>query len=61
MKIQEIRKIAVTWGVDVRAGRTKRDIIRDIQIKEGYFPCFETKENCDNDCIWKADCLGKKQ
>ncbi len=60
MKMQEIRKIAETWGIDVRAVRSRRDIIRDIQIREGYSPCFGTREACDNDCMWKDDCLGKK-
>jgi hypothetical protein len=57
MKIQEIRKIAKPWGVDARIGRSKKDIIRDIQIREGYSPCFRTKEACEYDCLWKIDCL----
>ncbi len=57
MKIQEIRKIAKPWGVDARIGRSKQDIIRDIQIREGYSPCFRTKETCEYDCLWKTDCL----
>ncbi len=61
MKMQEIREIAIIWGVDARIGRSKQDIIRDIQIKEGFSPCFETKDTCDNDCMWKTDCIGKKQ
>jgi hypothetical protein len=61
MKIQEIRDIARTWGVDVRIGRSKQDIIRDIQIKEGYSPCFRTKEECEYDCLWKPDCLNNKK
>jgi hypothetical protein len=60
MKIQEVRKIAGTWDVDAGAGRSKGDIIRDIQIREGYSPCFGTKETCDSDCMWKADCLRKR-
>jgi hypothetical protein len=59
MKIQEVRKIAKTWGVNAGAGRSKGDIIRDIQIREGYSPCFGTKETCENDCMWMADCLRK--
>lgn len=59
MKMEEIRKIAVTWGVDVSAGRSKGDIIRDIQIKEGFSPCFGIRRICENDCLWKSDCLGK--
>jgi len=56
MKLQEIRKIAKTWGVDTKDVRTKQDIIREIQIREGYEPCFRTKDTCENDCLWKKDC-----
>lgn len=61
MKMQEICNYAMAWGVDTRIGRSKQDIIRDIQVKEGNSPCFKTKDTCENDCLWKADCLGKKQ
>ena len=57
MKIHEIREIARQWGVNARIGRSKQDIIRDIQIQEGYSPCFRTKEECESDCHWKSDCL----
>lgn len=58
MKMQEIREIARTWGVDVKVNRKKEDIIRDIQIREGYSPCFRTKDTCnENDCLWKKDCI----
>ena len=61
MKLEEIRKIAEGWGVDARKGRTKQDIIRDIQRAEGYSPCFRTKDTCnDDDCLWKKDCIGGK-
>jgi hypothetical protein len=59
MKIQEIREIARQWNVNAGIGRSKKDIIRDIQIQEGFSPCFRTKEACDNDCLWKGDCLTK--
>ena len=61
MEMQEIRRIAANWGVDRRVGRFKKDIIRDIQAKEGNSPCFGTKETCENDCLWKADCLSAKR
>lgn len=61
MKMKEIRKIAMDLGVNARVVRSKRDIIRDIQIKEGYSPCFETKDFCDSNCLWKDDCVGKDQ
>jgi len=56
MKIQEIREIARRWKVNARVGRSKQDIIRDIQINEGNAPCFHTKEECDSGCLWKDDC-----
>jgi hypothetical protein len=57
MKMNEIREIARQWNVNARIGRTKKEIIREIQIREGFSPCFRTKETCDNDCLWKSDCL----
>jgi hypothetical protein len=60
MKFQEIRQIAKTWGVDAGIGRTKQDIIRDIQISEGNFPCYHTKETCGNNCLWKKDCTNNR-
>ena len=60
MKMQKIREIAMTWGVDAETGCSKKDIIREIQVKEGHSPCFKTMETCENDCMWKADCLGKE-
>jgi hypothetical protein len=60
MKMQEVRVIARRWGVDIRVGRSKQEIIRDIQVKEGYSPCYRTKRECENDCLWKADCLSRK-
>jgi hypothetical protein len=57
VKMQEIREIARQWNVNARIGRSKQEIIREIQIREGFSPCFRTKEACDNDCLWKSDCL----
>lgn len=59
MKIRQVREIARPWGVDVRIGRSKQDIIRDIQLREGYSPCFKTRDHCDYDCLWKTDCLDR--
>lgn len=58
MKMQEVRNIARKWGVDIRVGRSKQNIIRDIQVAEGFTPCFRTKEYCEQkDCLWKEDCI----
>ncbi|MGZ3608301.1 MAG: hypothetical protein ACXU9J_10325 [Syntrophales bacterium] len=51
MKIQDIRLIAKAWNVDTRIGRSKLDIVRDIQVAEGYSPCFCTKDACGEDCL----------
>jgi len=57
MKIQDILKITARWQVSTRIGRAKQEIIRDIQMREGYSPCFRTRPHCGNDCLWKSDCL----
>jgi len=60
MKIEEINRIAFTKGVDP-AGKNKLQIIREIQNKEGYEPCYGTKKfECkQTDCLWREDCQGK--
>jgi len=60
MKIQDVREIAKTWGIDTKANRKKADIIRDIQVSEGYSPCFSTKDSCAEYCLWKKDCISLK-
>lgn len=57
MKMHKVRQIAKEWGVNIKVGRSKQDIIRDIQVREGYSPCYRTKKECENDCLWKEDCL----
>ncbi|MEI7671156.1 MAG: SAP domain-containing protein [Syntrophales bacterium] len=57
MKMQEIRVIAKKMGVNIKVGRSKNEIIRDIQIKEGNSPCYGTKDECEYNCLWKPDCL----
>jgi len=58
MKMPEIRKMAKNLGVK-SFGRKKADIIREIQMKEGNFPCFGTAEGyCDqSNCLWRSDCV----
>jgi hypothetical protein len=60
MNIHRVRKIAKTWGVETNNGRKKGDIIREIQIREGFSPCFDTRDTCAEDCLWKKDCIGLK-
>jgi hypothetical protein len=61
MKMKELREIAKTWQVDARAVRSRQDIVRDIQQREGFEPCFRTRTVCDQrGCLWREDCIGKK-
>jgi hypothetical protein len=58
MKMQEIRRIAKKWGVDARVTRSKKDIIQNIQTKEGNEPCFKTRDVCSEyGCLWRDDCI----
>jgi hypothetical protein len=59
MKMDDLRMIATAWGVNTSPGRSKQNIIRDIQAREGYTPCFGTKKTCDEGCMWKSDCIGE--
>jgi len=62
MKMAEVKEIARKWDVSTRVGRTKESIIQDIQVKEGFTPCFGTRDVCDEaDCLWRTDCLPKEK
>jgi len=60
MKMQEIRLMAKKLGVN-SFGKTKTELIREIQRKEGYFGCFGTAEDyCDQlECLFRSPCLEK--
>jgi hypothetical protein len=61
MKMAEVKEIARKWDVSTRVGRTKKDIIQDIQVKEGFSPCFGTRDVCEElNCLWIEDCMPKK-
>jgi hypothetical protein len=60
MKMTEVKEIAKKWDVNARAGRTKKEIIQEIQVKEGFTPCYGTRNICgESDCLWIEDCLPK--
>jgi DNA polymerase/3'-5' exonuclease PolX len=58
MKMQEIREMAKKLGVR-SFGKSKVELIREIQRAEGNFPCFGTAEgSCDQlDCCFRSLCL----
>jgi hypothetical protein len=58
MKMQDVRKIAKTKGIN-SFGKTKVDLIREIQKAEGYFDCYKTAVAfCDQYlCSFRTACL----
>jgi hypothetical protein len=60
MKMQEVRQMAKKMGVN-SFGKTKADLIREIQRKEGYFDCYgRAVDHCDQlECAFRASCLEK--
>ena len=54
----EVITIAKRWDVPYRIGLSKEELIKAIQAKEGYQPCFRQKSVCDEKgCLWRADCI----
>lgn len=59
MNIQEVRDIAVTYGI--KPGKQNKTVlIKSIQRQEGNFDCFATAASgeCDQmGCLWRRDCF----
>ncbi|MBI5491541.1 MAG: SAP domain-containing protein [Deltaproteobacteria bacterium] len=60
MTMAEVFRKAKSLGLKSKVGMKKPDLIREIQVKEGNFPCFGTAaEYCDQWlCCFRGDCLG---
>ncbi len=60
MNMNEVKSMAKGLGITKTVGVKKADLIREIQTREGNFPCFGTAtEFCDQqDCSFREDCLG---
>jgi len=58
MKMQELRVIAKKYGIN-SFGKTKANLIREIQIAEGNFDCFGSAvEYCDQwGCRYRPLCF----
>ena len=54
MKMNEIRALAKSLGVN-SFGKTKTELIKEIQRKEGNFDCFGSAEDfCDQQkCVFR--------
>lgn len=59
MKLSDIEKKAQSLGIRTTWKFSKREIIRDIQRKEGNFECFGTAKGGCNQlaCCWREDCI----
>lgn len=60
MNMNEVKSMAKDLGITRTVGVKKADLIRNIQEKEGNFPCFATAIGfCDQlNCAFREDCLG---
>lgn len=61
MKMQEIRAMAKNLAIN-SFGKTKVELIKEIQRKEGNFDCYGTaKGYCDQSgCIFRPSCISEK-
>ena len=59
MRLTEIEKKARAAGIKDTWKYSKKDLIKNIQRKEGNFDCFGTATTyCDQwICCWRQDCL----
>lgn len=59
MRLLDIEKRARKLGVKDTCKYSKKELIKNIQRKEGNFDCFGTASKyCDQPaCCWKEDCL----
>ncbi len=61
MKMQQVVEIGKKWNIPYRVGLSKQELIREIQMREGYTPCFRRESVCEEkECLWKEDCLSLK-
>jgi len=59
MRLGDIEKKAKVLGIRDTWRYSKKDLIRNIQTKEGNFGCFATAKNGCNQmaCCWRNDCI----
>ena len=62
MRMQEIRSLAKSLGIN-SFGKSKVELIKEIQRKEGNFDCFGSAEGyCDQvACLFRSSCLNGKK
>jgi len=62
MKMNEVRTIAKCLGLN-SFGKSKAELIKEIQRKQGNFDCFGSAINyCDQlECLFRASCLSERE
>ena len=62
MKMSEVRTLAKSLGINT-FGKSKVDLIKEIQRKQGNFDCFASASDyCDQlECLFRTMCLSEKQ
>jgi len=60
MKMNEVRTIAKSLGLN-SFGKSKAELIKEIQRKQGNFDCFGTAQSyCDQlECLFRESCLSE--
>ena len=58
MKMGQIRNLAKSHTIN-SFGKSKVELVREIQLRQGYFDCFATiTDYCDQtDCCFKTACF----
>lgn len=59
MRLSEIEKKAKSLNIKDTWKLSKKDLVKTIQRKEGYFDCYGTASgSCTQmSCCWRSDCL----
>ncbi|HOV85103.1 MAG TPA: hypothetical protein PLM79_02000 [Syntrophobacteraceae bacterium] len=62
MKMQDVRVMAKSMGIKC-FGKTKANLIREIQRTEGNFDCYgSAREHCDQEaCLFRSSCLDENK
>lgn len=59
MRLSEIERKARSIGIKDTCKFSKKELVRQVQRKEGNFDCFSTgKRYCEQLlCCWRSDCI----
>lgn len=58
MTAEQLQELASNAGLEVPHYSTQAQIIRDIQLRRGGDPCFQTEKRylCTEKCEWSGEC-----